>query len=322
MNELDSQAKAILDLFHGESAKQSPSDPTPTAGERIAMARLQMRNFISLSGVPEPVLKVEDINIPGPAGNIAARLYIPRTGVPMPALVYYHGGGFVTGDLDFFDASCRALANRAECLVVSVAYRLAPEDPYPAAVDDAWAALQWIADHASEVGVDRKRLAVGGDSAGGSLAAWVAQKAKQQGLPLCLQVLFYPSLDATTSSASWRELGTGAYIIKHDEMIERYNAYLPKGTDRKDPSVSPLHAADLTGLAPALIVTAEYDPLRDEGDEYAARLQAANVPVEHTCWPGMIHGFLSMAGVIDAGKLLIDQAGKALRGAFEVTAKV
>jgi acetyl esterase/lipase len=197
-----------------------------------------------------------------------------------------------------------------------VGYRLAPEYPYPAAHDDAWAALTWVADHASEIGADPARLAVGGDSAGGLLAAWVAQRAKEHHLALRLQVLHYPNLDATTSSASWRELGTGAYIVSHARMQERYDAYLPERIARTEPKVSPLFATDLAGLAPALIVTADHDPLRNEGDEYATRLKAANVPVDHTCWPGMIHGLASIAGVVDAGKVLIDQTAEALRTAF------
>jgi acetyl esterase len=239
-----------------------------------------------------------------------------------PALVYYHGGGFVAGDLESYDTLLRALANRGRCLVVSVAYRLAPEHPYPSANDDAWAALTWVAEHASEIGADPRRLAIGGDSAGGLLAAWVAQKAKTNGPALLLQVLLYPNLDATTSKPSWKELGTGAYIVNWTQMREWYDAYLPAGIDREDPNVSPLFATDLSGVAPALIVTADHDPLHDEGDEYATKLKAAHVPVEYTCWPGMIHGLASLAGRLDAGKILIDQTAAALRKAFGETANV
>ena len=188
------------------------------------------------------VSRTEDFAIPGPAGKIPVRLYVPHTiilsggrgirqdllPIAAPVLVYYHGGGFVIGDLESQDSLLRALANRSQCIVISVAYRLAPENPYPAGNDDAWAALKWVADHASEIGADPQRLAVGGDSAGG-LAAWVAQKAAKNGPKLCLQVLLYPNLDPTTSRPSWKELGTGAYLVSHAQMIEWYDAYLPPG---------------------------------------------------------------------------------------------
>jgi acetyl esterase len=175
----------------------------------------------------------------------------------------------------------------------------------------------WVANHGSEIGADPRRLAVGGDSVGGLLAAWVAQKAAKNGPLLRLQVLFYPNLDTTTSKASWKELGSGAYLVSHTEMTEWLDAYLPPGINRNNPKVSPLFATDLAGVAPALIVTADHDPLHDEGDEYAAKLKAAGVAVDHTCLPGMVHGVASLAGVLDAGKVLIDQTGAALRSAFE-----
>ena len=268
----------------------------------------------------EPVFRVENLDLPGPAGKIPVRLYAPQIKAPaskfIPTLVYYHGGGFVAGDLDLCDTLLRALANRAGCIVVSVAYRLAPEEPYPAAIEDAWAALNWMADHGSDIGVDSTRLAVGGDSAGGLLAAWVAQKANEDGMKLRLQILLYPALDLTTSSASWTALGTGEFLISLAVIRELYDAYLPGDINRADPKVSPLFQTNLAGIAPAFIVTADHDPLRDEGNEYAAKLRAAKVPVDHTCWPGMIHGQASLAGVLDAGELLIDQTASALRNTF------
>jgi acetyl esterase len=197
-----------------------------------------------------------------------------------------------------------------------VAYRLAPEHPYPAANEDVWAALKWLRSHAPEIKADPQRIAVGGDSAGGLLAAWAAHKAKSEGLPLSMQVLLYPSLDATASSKSWQELGTGAYGVGRDDAFVFYNAYLPPGIDRTDPQVSPVYATDLAGLAPALIITAEFDPLCDEGNEYAVKLREAGVPINHYCWPGMIHGLLTFAGVLDAGGLLIERVSNGLRSAF------
>ncbi|MGI3903235.1 MAG: alpha/beta hydrolase [Janthinobacterium lividum] len=271
-------------------------------------------------GMPrEPVADVIDLRIQGPAGDLPLRLYAPMPeggATPLPALVYLHGGSFVAGGLDSHDTLLRALANRAGCLVVSVAYRLAPEHPYPAATEDAWAALAWVAGHAHEMGVDGRRLAVGGDSAGGLLAASVAQRANESGLTLRLQVLLYPNLDATVSSPSWRELGSGAYIVSRARMMAWFDAYLPPGVDRRRPDVSPIFANNVSTCAPALIVTADHDPLRDEGEAYAAKLRDASVPVDHACWPGMIHGFASMAGVLDAGRRLIDDVGVALRQAY------
>jgi acetyl esterase len=317
MSELDPQVKLLLEQFQTMAAQQPALDHSPSIDEQVATLRATMKFSTSLSGASEPVFKIKNFDIPGTAGSIPARMYIPSADTVLPALVYYHGGGFVAGDLDDFDIPLRALANRAGCNVISVAYRLAPENPYPAAPDDAWTALEWVSNHSSEIGIDAQRLAVGGDSAGGSLAAWVAQKARENGLALCLQVLYYPNLDATTSSASWQKLGTGAYLIKHDEMVKKYNVYLPCGTNRKDPKVSPLYSSNLNGVAPAFLVTAEYDPLRDEGNEYANKLKAAHVSVEHKELPGMIHGLFSLAGVIDAGKILIDETSLALRRAFE-----
>jgi acetyl esterase len=234
MNKLDPQVKALLDQFHANAAPPR----VLSAGEKIAAARQRVKAAAALGMPYEAVARVNDIDLPGPAGNIAARLYIPMAETlspkPVPTLVYYHGGGFVAEDLDSHDTLLRALANRAQCIVVSVDYRLAPEHPYPAANDDAWAALTWIAEHAMEIGADPMRLAVGGDSAGGLLAAWVAQKAKEHPIELRLQVLLYPNLDATTSSASWKASGTGAYGVSHAEVQEWYDAYLPKGIPRRD----------------------------------------------------------------------------------------
>jgi acetyl esterase len=320
MNELDPQVIALLQQFKASAALQPPRDRTLSVEQKVAGARQRMRHYHP-HGMPfEPVFRIENLDLPGPGGKLPIRVYVPRAEPPapelMPALVYYHGGGFIGGDLDSHDTLLRALANRAGCIVVSVAYRLAPENPYPAANDDAWAAVSWMAAHGAAIGVDSSRLAVGGDSAGGLLAACVAQKANESGLRLRLQILLYPNLDATTSTASWTELGTGEYLVCLARMLEWYDAYLPRGVNRADPKVSPLFQTNLAGGAPAFIVTADHDPLSDEGNEYAAKLKAANVPVDHTYWPGMIHGLASFAGVLDAGKILIDRAASALRNAF------
>jgi len=314
LNELDPQVKALLEQFQANAARH-PTPATPLSQKEKIMATREMINaYAALRYPSDLVSRTEDFVIPGPAGKIPVRLYVPHTimlssakgirghllPIAAPVLVYYRGGGFVAGDLESHDSLLRALANRSQCIVISVAYRLAPENPYPA----------------SDIGANPQRVAVGGDRAGGLLAAWVAQKAAKNGPSLRLQVLLYPNLDATTSSPSWKELGTGAYLVSHAQMNEWYDAYLPEGINRTAPEVSPLFATDLTGVAPAFIMTADHDPLRDEGDEYAAKLKDANVAVDHTCWPGMVHGLASLAGVLDAGKVLIDQTGAALRKAF------
>jgi acetyl esterase len=201
-------------------------------------------------------------------------------------------------------------------MVVSVEYRLAPEHPYPAANEDCWAALEWVSKHAAELGANARRLAVAGDSSGGLLAAWVAVRAAKRGLSLRLQLLLNPNLDATVSMPSWTELGTGEYLVAKPWMEENFQAYLQEGVDPRSSEVSPLFATDLRGVAPAMIVTSDHDPLHDEGEAYAEKLKAAGVPVDYTCWPGMIHGPVSLAGVVDAGKALIDQIGTALQKAL------
>ena len=324
VKDLDPQVKTLLESFQTMAAQQLAPDHILSTAEKIAASRQMVRDAVGLGIPSELVSIVEDLDIPGPGGQLPIRLYVPHSEDSFPesapALIYYHGGGFVAGDLESHDRMLRALANRAQCIVISVKYRLAPEHPYPAANEDAWASLKWVADHGSEVGIDPQYLAVGGDSSGGLLAAWVAQKAAINGPMLRLQILLYPNLDATTSKASWREFGSGAYLVSHTQMLERFDAYLPGNIRRDDPKVSPLFATDLIGVAAALIITADHDPLRDEGNEYANKLKAANIAVEHTCWPGMVHGFASLAGVVDAGKMLINQTGAALHKAFEQTA--
>jgi acetyl esterase len=329
MDELDPQVVALLEQMRQQAAAQPASAAPSTFAERVAAARARNSRHTPVRGTPQAVAKVVDRTLPGPGGAIPVRIYDPRADradgadssagkaiARAPALLYYHGGGFVAGNLESHDVLMRAFANRAQCVVIAVDYRLAPEHPYPAATDDAWAALQWVAVHAVELDVDATRLAVGGDSAGGLLAALVAQRARASGMSLRLQLLLYPNTDATMSRPSWRTFGTPAFLVDRNDMKERYDAWLSSGIDRASPDVSPLFATDLTGVAPAMIVTADHDPLCDEGIEYAAKLRAAKVDVEHVCWQGMIHGFASFAGALDAGKALIERATAALREAF------
>lgn len=258
-----------------------------------------------------------DIEAPGPGGPLAMRLYRAEGPAPHPLLVFFHGGGFIMGTLDMYDALCRALSRGARCAVLSVDYRLAPEHPFPAAVDDALFALRWARDHAASLDVDPSRLAVAGDSAGGNLAAVAAQGVRDAGdPPLCGQVLIYPVLDHEARRyASCAENGSG-YMLTARDMAWLSDLYFPAGAHRDDPRASPLRATTLAGLAPAFIVTAQYDPLRDQGIAYAQRLQAAGVAVTLSNVPGVIHGFVSMAAFIPEGRAAIRQICDWLAGSF------
>jgi acetyl esterase len=273
----------------------------------------------AMAGPPIALQNVEDRTIPGPGGAIAVRIYTPEGQAPFPGLVFFHGGGWVVGDLDTHDSPCRQLAKKAGCVVVSVAYRLAPEHKFPAAVDDGYAATQWVATHATQLGIDLQRIAVGGDSAGGNLAAVIAQMARaKEGPALMFQLLVYPAVDGTLSFPSIQENGQG-YLLTQDSINYYYNHYVPAGTDRTHVLLSPCYAENFAGLPPAHIITAEFDPLRDEGEAYAAQLQAAGVPVTWTRYDGMIHAFFSLDGVLDQGKKAVDEAATVLRAAFDNT---
>jgi acetyl esterase len=281
--------------------------------EQIRQAYLDMRQ---LAGEPEEVARVEDLAIPGPGGNIPLRIFAGHTGDALAVLMYFHGGGFVKGDLDTHDAVCRALANRAGCLVVAVDYRLGPEHPHPAALEDCYAAASWVSANAREIGGDGHRLAVAGDSAGGYLAAQVAIRAKDaKGPGLMFQVLVYPNLDLSLSQSSYDRFGAG-YLMTTEALKWYVERYLPAGTDSKNPTVSPLFLEDLAGLPPALIVGAEYDPLVDEGRTYAERLKKSGVPVKYRCYPGAIHAFFQFGGIMDQGREAIDLVGAELKTAF------
>ena len=242
------------------------------------------------------VAGIAPVSIPGPAGTIGARHYRPPAGgPPAPLAVFYHGGGWVFGDLDSHDSACRLICRDAGVHVLAINYRLAPEHPAPAAVDDAYAAYRWAREHAAELGADPRRVAVAGDSAGGNLTAVVCRLARDAGDPMpSLQWLIYPVTDQRGLARSRSLLGDGFLLTKHD-MDWFTDCYLAdSGLDRTDPLVSPLLANDLTGLPPALVITAGFDPLRDEGEQYAAKLREAGVPVDHRLMASMIHAFLNL----------------------------
>lgn len=315
--QLDPQAQALLNQIAAEEAKAPAPARSLSPAEQLAVGREGYRAVIPLAGPPEQVSKVEDRQIPGPAVDIPVRIYTPGTEEKLPVLVYFHGGGFISGDLDTHDTPLRALSNRVGCITVSVAYRLAPEHPFPAAPEDCYAATKWVAEHAEKIGGDT-RVAVGGDSAGGDLAAVVCLMARDRGGPeIVSQVLLYPDTDLTESSASWMEFAdTNKPIITRDGKLASIAMYVPEGVDVKNPYVSPLYAEDLSKLPPAIVVTGEFDPQRDEGEAYARRLQEAGVPVKSRRYDGMIHGFFQMAGVLDQGKKVIEETAESLRAAF------
>ncbi len=278
------------------------------------------RAFFDGMQLPAPEVQlaaVEDRVIPGPAGEIPVRVYKPELERPLPTLVFFHGGGWVIGSLDSHDGTCRELARKVACAVVSVDYRLAPEHPYPSAAEDCYAATCWVSEHGTELGVDSSRLAIGGDSAGGNLAAVVAQMARDRGgAALAFQLLIYPVTDSDFSRASYQENAEG-YLLETAAMRWFWDHYVPDPAQRREPYCAPLRAADLSGLPPALVLTAELDPLRDEGEAYGRRLAAAGVPVTVTRYAGMIHGFFGMGMLVEGARQAVAQASEALRLAFE-----
>ncbi len=300
---LDPAVKALLDqmpALDGQPTVEEMRDRTSSGGS-------------VLLGTGDPNVAASDRTVPGPAGGIPVRVYVPPTGAaPRGLVVFYHGGGWVICGLDTHDAICRDLAAGTGAAVVSVDYRLAPEHRFPAAVEDSWAALEWAHTNASSLGADPARIAVAGDSAGGNLAAVMALMARDAGLPLRFQLLVYPATDFTQERPSRRENGQG-YMLTTDSMKWFEGHYAP---DPADWRASPMLAADHRGLAPAMVLTCEYDPLRDEGNDYAAKLAAAGVPVTNRCYPGLIHGSFSMMALVPSAKEMMDDACAALRGAL------
>ncbi len=298
--ELDPQMKAILDTITAAGGKPFNA---MSPDEARAGIKLLVQVF---GGAPEQVAKIEDRRIPGPAGEIPLRIYTPASAAPMGALVYFHGGGWVIGDIESHDEVCRALAKGSGCVVVSVDYRLAPEHKFPAAPEDCHAATKWVAANAAALGVDPNRIAVGGDSAGGNLAAVVAQMARDHGGPkIAFQLLIYPATDWSKESASQREFVQDGYILSRGDMVWFYDHYMTSAADKTNPYFSPACAKSLAGLPPAFVMTAAIDPLRDEGEAYGEALRKAGVAVTAKRYPGVCHGFVMMGAKLDAGKQAI-----------------
>jgi len=312
---VDAQAQWVLDAI---AKAQSEGQPKYEDGDAATARRLYRDARGALSPEPPAVAESRDLTAPGPAGAIPLRYYRPAASTAdtaLPALMFYHGGGWVIGDRDTHDVICRGLTNAGGFAVVSVDYRLAPEHPFPAAVDDAVAALRWLATGDHDLAVDRRRLAVGGDSAGGNLAAVVALACRDGGPAIAAQSLIYPATDMHRDTGSHSQFSAGHLLTAPMQDWFRHQ-YVPEPAQWDDWRVSPLRAADHSGLPPALVLTAECDPLRDEGRAYADKLAASGVAVEYVCFKGQIHGFLTMGRVIDDAGKAVDLLAGHLAAAF------
>ena len=305
---IDAQARGLLDALAAQGLKGFEEMTVPESRE-TAYA------FIGLQGEPEPVAEVWNETVPVAGGEIPVRIYKPAGAGPHPVIVYFHGGGFVFGDLEIVDKVCRSWSRAAQAAVVSVGYRMAPEYRYPTAAEDCYAATCWVAANAAKLGVDASRLATCGDSAGGNLATVVAMMARdRQGPKIVYQVLVYPVTDAVNEAPSYAENASG-YLLTRNAMHWFFDHYFGKEGDRKAPYASP-RFGNLAGLPPATVVTAGFDPLRDEGDDYAAALAKAGVKVEHLPNPTMIHGFMWLMGAIGHTRGVYDRIGQTLRSVF------
>jgi len=275
----------------------------------------QAADLAATQGPRPEVARCEDRELPGPDGKLRVRIYRPEGTGELPCLVYFHGGGWTFCSIETHDGTCRKLANGAGCAVVSVEYRLAPEHRFPAAAEDAFAAIRWVAEQAEALGVDARRIAVGGDSAGGNLAAVASLMTRdRKGPKLCHQLLVYPITDHDFETGSYRDNAAGP-LLTRAMMQSFWDFYVPDG-DRSHPYVSPLRAESLDTLPPATVITAEYDPLRDEGEAYAARLGQVGVSVAASRYDGMIHGFFGFDEVLPDARRAVEEASAALRAAF------
>jgi acetyl esterase len=303
---VDAQIQVLLDKGTGVPATHTLP---------VAEARKQYEARIALMAAPAAVAEVSERHLAGPGGPLLVRIYRPHGSGPFPLVVFFHGSGFVLCSLDTHDGMCRNLSAGAGCVVASVDYRLAPEHTFPAPLDDCVAATCWAAEHADELMADAGRIVVAGDSAGGNLAAATALRLRDEGGPrLRGQLLMYPVTDYhTPGTASYRDNADG-YGLTRETMEWFWSHYLADPADAANPYASPLRAARFEALPPALVLTAEYDPLRDEGEEFAARLQAAGVPVQLTRWDGMNHGFLFWVGKVDKADRAMAECTAWLRG--------
>jgi len=310
---LDPQMKAILDQAAASGAK--PFHAMSPTEARQAMDAM----FAAFKGDPTPVGRVEDRKLPGgPAGDVPVRIYTPPGRGPFGALVFFHGGGWVIGNLETHDGLCRDLTSSANMVTISVDYRLAPEHKFPAGPEDCYAVTKWVGANSALLNAEHDKIAVGGDSAGGNLAAAIALMARDRGGPkIAYQLLIYPATSAANDTPSQKEFGVDGYILSKADMEWFWGYYLSE-QDKTNPYACPAYAKDLKGLPPALVLTAGYDPLRDEGEAYGEALRKAGVPVKISRYEGVCHGFVSMAAVLDAGKRAVAEIATELRKAAGV----
>ena len=328
---LDSDMQAVVDQLVKfktppiESLDYGNARNTPTfknAVEEMASQSATTRAMnVALPAMPEPVEKIEHILIPTSEAEVLARVYYPNADKDLPVLVYFHGGGWVIANLDVYEASCRALCNAVEAIVVSVNYRQSPEAKFPAAVNDAYDATQWIIQNAAQIGGDPNRVAVAGESAGGNLATVACLKAQDKGgkMPVA-QLLVYPVTDTSMSQASYAE--NQDTIPLHTSMMPWFwNYYLENESDKTNKYVAPLHADNLGGLPPTILITAEFDPLRDEGEQYAQKLADAGVSVKFQRFDGVVHEFFGLAGAVSKATDAVKFAAEGLKEVFELKGK-
>lgn len=309
---LDPLLKTFLDQMAAQPAPKLWEVP-PDVARAMFIAMMQI-----IGPKDVPIGKVENLTMPGPGGDLRLRNYTPVAagGESLPTLIFFHGGGFVIGDLETHDGICRILANEAGARVIAVDYRCAPEHKYPAAVEDALAALNWIENNAAQLGVDANRLAVGGDSAGGALSAIAAQVAKETGKPkLLFQLLMFPVTQIGNETVSLREFAEG-YFLERATLDWFYESYLPPDADKSDPRISPLNAKDLSGVPPAYVMLGGHDPLHDEGLQYAEKLRAAGVSVTVADYPDMVHTFIYFEGMLPQAHEALVAAANALKAAL------
>jgi acetyl esterase len=312
---LDEEVRLLLGLM--DKAMREGRPPLHTLPHAQGRAMVDKMSADS-EAEPLAVGEIDNGSFAGPGGAIGFRHYVPRVAGdgPLPTLIYYHGGGFVIGNLETHDSTCRRLANKSRCQVIAIDYRLAPEHPFPAPIDDGVAAFRHVRDHAAAFGADPRRLAVGGDSAGGAIAAVVCQTLRDANEPApAFQMLIYPATDSSRQSASRQAFAEG-YFLTRELSDWFWKAYVPAGTDLADRRLSPLLARDFAGLPPAFVLTAGYDPLRDEGRAYADRLIAAGVKTTYVNYPGTIHGFFSLTRFLSQGLKANDEAAAVLGAHF------